>query len=80
MCILCMGMACSALVIDVFARKIVSWLVSTSMTTSFMLDALSQTIRSRMPAEGGLIHHSGGACSICPSATQNGWPESASIP
>ena len=29
-----------AFVIDVLARKIVGWRVSTSMTTSFVLDAL----------------------------------------
>ena len=48
-----------AFVIDVFARKIVGWRVSTSMTTGFVLDALNQAICQRCPAEGsGLIHHS----------------------
>ncbi len=46
-----------AFVIDVFARKIVGWRVSTSMTTSFVLDALNQAICQRGP-NGGLIHHS----------------------
>jgi transposase InsO family protein len=54
-----MGMVYVAFVIDVFARKIVGWRVSTSMTTSFVLDALNQAICQRCPAEGsGLIHHS----------------------
>ena len=54
-----MGMVCVAFVIDVFARRIVGWRVSTSMTTSFVLDALNQAISQRRPAEGGgLIHHS----------------------
>jgi transposase InsO family protein len=35
------GMVYVAFVIDVFARKIVGWRVSTSMTTSFVLDALN---------------------------------------
>jgi len=49
----------SPFIIDVFARKIVGWRVSTSMTTSFVLDALNQAICQRCPAEGGgLIHHS----------------------
>jgi len=53
------GMVYVAFVIDVFARKIVGWKLSTSMTTSFVLDALSQAICQRRPAQGaGLIHHS----------------------
>jgi transposase InsO family protein len=47
-----------AFIIDVFARKIVGWRVSTSMTTSFVLDALNQAICQRGPTDGGLIHHS----------------------
>ena len=48
-----------AFVIDVFARKIVGWRVSTSMTTAFVLDALNQAICQRTPSEAAeLIHHS----------------------
>ena len=47
-----------AFVIDVFARKIVGWRVSTSMTTEFVLDALNQAICQRVPSEAGLVHHS----------------------
>ena len=47
-----------AFVIDVFARKIVGWRVSTSMTTEFVLDALNQAICQRVPSDAGLIHHS----------------------
>jgi transposase InsO family protein len=48
-----------AFVIDVFARKIVGWRVSTSMTTGFVLDALNQAICQRCPENGsGLVHHS----------------------
>ena len=54
-----MGMACAAFVIDVFARKTVEWRVSTSTTTSFVLDALfNQAIRQRRPVPGALAHHS----------------------
>ena len=53
------GMVYVAFVIDVFARKIVGWRVSTSMTTGFVLDALNQAICQRAPSEtDGLIHHS----------------------
>lgn len=53
------GMVYVAFVIDVFARKIVGWRVSTAMTTSFVMDALNQAICQRRPARGGgLIHHS----------------------
>lgn len=48
-----------AFVIDVFARCIVGWRVSTSMTTDFVLDALEQALYARHPDnDGTLIHHS----------------------
>ncbi|WP_156516829.1 IS3 family transposase [Paraburkholderia caribensis] len=48
-----------AFVIDVFARRIVGWRVSSSMTTDFVLDALEQALYARRPGGGGtLIHHS----------------------
>jgi transposase InsO family protein len=53
------GMVYVAVIIDVFARKIVGWRVSTSMTTGFVLDALNQAICQRAPSEADkLIHHS----------------------
>ncbi|MBK1635373.1 IS3 family transposase [Rhodovulum adriaticum] len=53
------GMVYVAFVIDVFARKIVGWRASTSMTTGFVLDALNQAICQRAPSEAdNLIHHS----------------------
>ena len=51
------GMVYVAFVIDVFARCIVGWRVSTSMTTGFVLDALNQAICQRAPS-GDLVHHS----------------------
>jgi putative transposase len=48
-----------AFVIDVFARRIVGWRVSTSMSTQFVLDALDQAIFQRKtPGNKSLIHHS----------------------
>ena len=48
-----------AFVIDVFARRIVGWRVSTSMRTDFVLDALEQALYARQPEQdGSLIHHS----------------------
>jgi transposase InsO family protein len=48
-----------AFVIDVFARRIVGWRVSTSMTTDFVLDALEQALYARQPAHSdALVHHS----------------------
>jgi len=50
-----------AFVIDVFARRIVGWKVSTSMTSTFVLDALNQAICQRRPfgqPDKKLIHHS----------------------
>ena len=48
-----------AFVIDVFARYIVGWRVSTSMKTDFVLDALEQALYARKgQREGKLTHHS----------------------
>ena len=48
-----------AFVIDVFARRIVGWRVSSSMQTGFVLDALEQALYARQPKlSDGLIHHS----------------------
>jgi putative transposase len=53
------GMVYVAFVIDVFARRIVGWKVSTSMTTEFVLNALDQAICQRTALKAkGLIHHS----------------------
>lgn len=47
-----------AFVIDVFARRIVGWRVSSSMRTDFVLDALKQVLHARQPErEDALIHH-----------------------
>ncbi len=48
-----------ALVIDVFARRIVGWRVSNNMKTEFVLDALEQAVYDRQPERAGKpIHHS----------------------
>jgi len=48
-----------AFVIDVYARRIVGWKVSSTMHTDFVLDALGQALHARRPFDkGGLIHHS----------------------
>jgi putative transposase len=48
-----------AFVIDVFARRIVGWRVSSSMRTDFVLDALEQALYARQPErDSSLVHHS----------------------
>ena len=48
-----------AFVIDVYARRIVGWRVSSTMRTDFVLDALEQALYARRPElNGGLVHHS----------------------
>lgn len=48
-----------AFVIDVYARRIVGWRVSSSMRTDFVLDALEQALYDRRPErDGSLICHS----------------------
>jgi len=48
-----------AFVVDVFARRIVGWRASSSMTTDFVLDALEQALHARQPErDSSLVHHS----------------------
>ena len=48
-----------AFVIDVYARRIVGWRVSSHMRTDFVVDALEQALYARQPSlEAGLVHHS----------------------
>lgn len=48
-----------AFVIDVYARRIVGWKVSSTIRADFVLDALEQALHARKPFdEGSLIHHS----------------------
>ena len=62
-----------AFVIDVYARRIVGWRVSSHMRTDFVVDALEQALCVRQPApqDGCLIHHSDrGSLCATPSAWQ----------
>ncbi|HFT8599696.1 TPA: IS3 family transposase, partial [Pseudomonas aeruginosa] len=53
------GFVYVAFVIDVFARRIVGWRVSSSARTDFVLDALEQALYARRPVgQSSLIHHS----------------------
>ena len=48
-----------AFIVDVYARRIVGWRVSSSMTTDFVLDALEQALYARQPErDSSLVHHS----------------------
>jgi len=48
-----------AFVVDVFARRIVGWRVSSSMRADFVLDALEQALYARQPErDSSLVHHS----------------------
>ena len=48
-----------AFVIDVYARRIVGWRVSSTMRTDFVLDALEQALFDRQPErDESLVHHS----------------------
>ena len=55
-----------AFVIDVYARRIVGWRVSTSPHAEFVLDALEQAVHERRPVKGmGLVHHSDRGSQYC---------------
>lgn len=45
------------IVIDLFARRIVGWRVSSSMSTDFVLDALGQALYARQPGDDGTLIH-----------------------
>jgi transposase InsO family protein len=51
------GFVYVAFVIDVFARRIIGWRVSRSMSAELVLDALEQAIWARSGIEG-VVHHS----------------------
>ncbi len=62
-----------ASVIDVFARRVVGWRVSSSLRTDFVLDALEQAIYARCDdTVGDLIHHSDVGVRISRGATPTG--------
>ena len=69
-----------AFVIDVFARRIVGWRVSSSMHTDFVLDALEQALYARQPerADGSDPSLAIEDRNTSPFATASGWPKLAS--
>lgn len=63
-----------AFVIDVFARRIVGWRLSRSMTTDFVLDALEQALYARSPKhEEGLFTIATAVCNRYRFVIQKGW-------
>jgi putative transposase len=52
------GFVYVAFIIDVYARYIVGWKVSSSPNTQMVLDALNQALAARQPDPKTLIHHS----------------------
>jgi putative transposase len=52
------GFVYVACVVDVFARRIVGWRVSSSLATDCALDALEQAIYDSGEPVDGLVHHS----------------------
>ncbi len=51
------GFVYVAFVIDVFARRIVGWRVSSTMHTDFVLDALEQALYARRPERNEILIH-----------------------
>lgn len=52
------GFVYVAFIVDVFARYIVGWKVSSLARTDFVLDALERALHARRPASQALVHHS----------------------
>ena len=72
------GFVYVAFVIDIFARRIVGWRVSSSLATDFVLDALDQAIYDRYAITGDLVHHSDRGTQYVSCATRNDWRTPAS--
>ena len=53
-----------AVVIDLFARRVVGWAVSDSLHRDLVIDALNQAVTMRRPGKG-LIHHSDRGSQYC---------------
>jgi putative transposase len=51
-----------AVVMDLFARKVVGWAMSTSLATELVSAALWQAIEARRPDGQALLHHSDRGC------------------
>lgn len=52
------GFVYVAFIVDVYARMVVGWRVSTSMTTDLVMDALEQAVWTRRRPLDGLVAHS----------------------
>lgn len=71
------GWVYAAFVLDVYARRIMGWQVSTSLLTDLALDALEMGLWARQRAgqdSTGLVDHSDRACNIERCATPSGSP------
>ena len=69
-----------AFVVDVYARRIVGWRVSSSMQTDFVLDAWSRLLYERQPAARCLDAPFRQGQSVRPSATPSAWTRRALRP
>lgn len=65
-----------AFVIDVFARRIVGWRVSSSTTTDLVLDALKQALYARQPENDGTLI---GGLNISAFGIVNDWLKQTTI-
>ena len=74
------GFVYVAFIIDVFARYIVGWKVSSSPNAQMVLDALEQALAARNPDPNTLIHHSDAGFNTWPSNTPSAWKRPKSIP
>jgi putative transposase len=71
------GFVYVAFVIDVFARRIVGWKVSSSARTDFVLDALEQALHARLtyrPGRSGLPQSANSLRKRCQAGTRSALP------
>jgi putative transposase len=59
-----------AVVVDLFARKVVGWSLSASLATELVCEALRRAIEARRPQGRQLLHHSDRGCQYTSDAYQ----------
>jgi putative transposase len=67
-----------AAIVDLFSRRVVGWSMSTSLETTFCLDALAMALRTRKPP-AGLVHHSDRGCPYASAAYREALKESGLV-
>jgi putative transposase len=72
------GFAYLAFMLDMHARMLVCWQMTTDMRSDLVVDALEVDVGLRQPARGGLVAHTDRSSSTHRFATPTGWRSTGS--